>query len=109
LNTVERSEQVIFRDAFLENSEFYDLKIPERYPHKSIEITLHFHADRSPDIENVRAIKIHNNGVEEIKLTPVYNSPNTGGRGVKVVIDGKPGENYRINWDFPPLPPVAAA
>lgn len=99
LNTVTREEKIVLRNAFMDQEEFYDVKIPEVYPHKKILLNIHFHADRPPIASTCRAIRINRNGIEDLMLKPIIGSSH-GSSGTQLLIRGKPNETYRIDWTF---------
>ena len=111
LNTVTREDSIVYIDAFTRDKEDFQVTIPERYPHKTIEFCVYFHPRRIPDIRDCHAVRIRAVGIEDLDLQPVLQTPD-GGRGIKLVVKGQPGDRYRISWQHSPpeakdAPPAA--
>jgi hypothetical protein len=102
LNTVERTETIVFVDSYMRPEEHLTLIIPEYYPHKRVSITILFHPERVCRLEDCEALRIHANGVTKIPLRDV--PPN----GVRLTVRNPiAGERFKITWKYPPIATAA--
>jgi hypothetical protein len=100
LNTVTRTETIVHRDVYTDNSNWYELMIPENYRHRRITITIIFHHARPCTLDDCEAICISANGIANMRLEYVPPEPQ-GGPGIKLrVRNPVPGERYRITWEY---------
>jgi hypothetical protein len=104
LNTVERTETIVQRNAYTRDEESFEMRIPDHYRVKRFNISVHFHPERVCQITDCQAFVISANGV--IKLLLNHIPPH----GIMLKIRRpSPGERYRIIWKYPPMSPLTGS
>lgn len=98
LNTVTRTAKTLHIDQFKGNEESYEIQTPF-YPHKKLTITVNFHPDRPPKVEECKALRIVANGVINDHL--VHIDAGTDNREkLRLTIRGSRNQRHKIIWKY---------
>lgn len=101
LNTVKRTESIVFLDSFVRDQESLEIQIPDRYRHRRVTLRVIFHHDREPAIDDCEGWLISASGAVTRPLNQV---PGQGGTGCGVELTERrlrPGDRVKIIWKYP--------
>jgi hypothetical protein len=96
-NTVQRTDNVVYKNSFMGRDEWYEIEIPVHYQHHRLSVTIAFHPKRTCGVRDCKAIRISAHGVTPLTVmhTDETNAVCVNAKGVVG------GERFRIYWTFP--------